>query len=937
MVLLTLYLWRHTEKTRLKRMEILFVKAIYSGVLIDQILLLNRRKDEKEFMQRERLQNRTADSRRIRCQRNDLAQSNHRSASFVPQIFLCATMWHETEQEMTQMLTSIMRLDKDQVTLRANRQTREEDYYNFEVHIMFDDAMTYTDGCTPEINNWVRMFCKLIPVAAKKAIEELDDNFDSFPIIYATPYGGKIVFTLPCFQNKLVVHLKDKEKIRHRKRWSQCMYMYYILGYRCTTENWNLDEIFLLALDGDVDFQPEAVSLLVDRMKKNNDVGAACGRIHPIGSGPVVWFQKFEYAVGHWLQKTAEHVLGCVFCSPGCFSLFRGQALVDENVMSTYTTPPSKDIHYIQWDQGEDRWLCTLLLKQGWKIEYCAASDSYTFAPEDFKEFYNQRRRWSPSTMANVIDVLRDASLVVKKNQYVSWGYIIYQIALMVASLLGPATVIMVVQGAYQYVFNWSLTLSLLVSLVPVVFFVIICFTVSADVQVVIAEILTIIYALVMMAVIVGVIGSMASGIILDPNNLFMLLLLAIYGLTGLLHPQEMMCLVHGILYYLCVPSAFIFLMIYSLTNMDNVSWGTREVKSYSQPEAKPENNPDSNKNSKATHTKSSNTTEDSHKCKIGNICECYCCIKPKDDDSQPAPTTQQNLTTPVESQPTSAALGAGGSNNQLQSISNMSNAELFKTARELEIDSDHLSPSQLRKILEDKHQNEDVKNQADAEVANEIESVQLIKETCVDENGNKFSWLRVGALEFAEEKSIDNNERLFWQKLIKKYLEPLKENKNKKQEIAGNLKDLRNRMSAAYIMINALWLVLNFALQLSITDVAIVFYIGSTKNTVNPIQFAFLVFFFIILLIQFTCMLLHRWSTGVHLLSKTKLYTGNEKEITIPTTARHTHEGIPTTASPTTTHARYYNPTFENDLDIACCTEDIAGPSNQQHQGFSL
>ena len=50
-----------------------------------------------------------------------------------------------------------------------------------------------------------------------------------------------------------------------------------------------------------------------------------------------------------------------------------------------------------------------------------------------------------------------------------------------------------------------------------------------------------------------------------------------------------------------------------------------------------------------------------------------------------------------------------------------------------------------------------------------------------------------------------------------------------------GNLKDLRNRMSAAYIMINALWLVLNFALQLSITDVAIVFYIGSTKNTVSP------------------------------------------------------------------------------------------------------
>lgn len=71
------------------------------------------------------------------------------------------------------------------------------------------------------------------------------------------------------------------------------------------------------------------------------------------GSGPVVWFQKFEYAVGHWLQKTAEHVLGCVLCSPGCFSLFRGVALMDVNVVNMYTTKPTEARHYIQWDQGD--------------------------------------------------------------------------------------------------------------------------------------------------------------------------------------------------------------------------------------------------------------------------------------------------------------------------------------------------------------------------------------------------------------------------------------------------------------------------------------------------------------------------------------------------------------------------------------------------------
>ena len=151
----------------------------------------------------------------------------------------------------------------------------------------------------------------------------------------------------------------------------------------------------------------------------------------------MVWYQKFEYAVGHWLQKTAEHVFGSVLCSPGCFSLFRGSALMDDNVLKRYTTTATRASEYVQYDQGwlgsaptiftslpffsdihfshflcvylflgEDRWLCTLLLQQGWRVEYNAASDAYTNSPQEFKEFYNQRRRWGPSTLANTLDLL---------------------------------------------------------------------------------------------------------------------------------------------------------------------------------------------------------------------------------------------------------------------------------------------------------------------------------------------------------------------------------------------------------------------------------------------------------------------------------------------------------------------------------------------------
>jgi cellulose synthase/poly-beta-1,6-N-acetylglucosamine synthase-like glycosyltransferase len=68
--------------------------------------------------------------------------------------------------------------------------------------------------------------------------------------------------------------------------------------------------------------------------------------------GPVVWYQQFEYAVGHWLQKAAEHVFGCVLCCPGAFSLFRATSLMDDNVMKMYTSPPLEARHFIQYEQG---------------------------------------------------------------------------------------------------------------------------------------------------------------------------------------------------------------------------------------------------------------------------------------------------------------------------------------------------------------------------------------------------------------------------------------------------------------------------------------------------------------------------------------------------------------------------------------------------------
>ena len=64
----------------------------------------------------------------------------------------------------------------------------------------------------------------------------------------------------------------------------------------------------------------------------------------------------------------------------------------------------------------------------------------------------------------------------------------------------------------------------------------------------------------------------------MSPNAMFIMIVVGIFTLAGFLHPEEFMCLVPGILYFLCIPSGFVLLFIYSMVNMNVVSWGTREI-----------------------------------------------------------------------------------------------------------------------------------------------------------------------------------------------------------------------------------------------------------------------------------------------------------------------------------------------------------------------
>jgi chitin synthase len=56
--------------------------------------------------------------------------------------------------------------------------------------------------------------------------------------------------------------------------------------------------------------------------------------------------------INHFFPNKSNEFVAFQMCSPGCFSLFRGSALMDDHVLRTYCTKSTEARHYVQYDQG---------------------------------------------------------------------------------------------------------------------------------------------------------------------------------------------------------------------------------------------------------------------------------------------------------------------------------------------------------------------------------------------------------------------------------------------------------------------------------------------------------------------------------------------------------------------------------------------------------
>ena len=483
------------------------------------------------------------------------------------------------------------------------------------------------------------------------------------------------------------------------------------------------------------------------------------------------------------------------------------------------------------------------------------------------------------------MDLLGDYKRTVDRNNDISKPYVAYQAMLLLGTVLSPGTIFLMVVGAMNTVMNIDSKYSLLANIVPILLFAIICLTAKKNDHIIfVAMILSTIYALLMLAVLVGTAIDIKDKGPWTPNSIFFMGMMASFIIAAILHPQEFACVLPLLLYMLLIPSMYLLLTIYSVTNMHVVSWGTREVKAtltakeMAAQEAAAKAAEEAKKNKKGRF----GFLNLSHYGSKSGIFTCMCCSNAKADEDtanlleirDKINRVYENIDNMKNSYDQKGV--RRGSIYRRKSFTNRDQNSIHLSVTEEEDEDDMESISETTSLLQDQGYQQKPKLSIDDSFG----------------SSNRPKWSRDPIFNTFPYVELSENELHFWNDFIPKYLLPLDENPTEQKRISDDLKELRNRAVFAFGIINVVFILFVYLLQMhkDVFGIPIVSGIKEYNKTYNeeldrfenvpiydhvimdPIGLVLIVFFGAILIVQMIGMFMHRFGTLAQLLAVTSI-----------------------------------------------------------------
>ena len=420
--------------------------------------------------------------------------------------------------------------------------------------------------------------------------------------------------------------------------------------------------------------------------------------------------------------------------------------------------------------------------------------------------------------------------------------------------------------GAFNIAFGLSNTNALILNAALVVSYIAACLFLKTDYQIRLAELLTVLYALIMCAVYVGIFITMIDDGPLSLTSISFFVTHGSFVLAALLHPQELNCIWCLPIYILTIPSMYLLLTIYSIFNMNNVSWGTREA-----PKTEEEKAQENAEKAEAAKKKGKIAGIQDWARRFGsfsNFMSFSCCTAEDNSEKleKQLAKIEEKLDTIIDDKTDKTGVTLRKSvGPQISTQQSRSFARRGKAGA---------SSSSWQGLA---HRGVDYPYWMEKNVENLDRCKVLVNAP-------------LGA-------PLEDEEVKFWKDLIAKYLKPYSqiESKEEKERVSKELIELRNKMAFMFVMLNIIWVTLIYMLQsyaqilgikwpfgykgpfvsFDVTDVeeANVVILTHDYLRLDPLGLFFAVTFIILLVLQVGGMLWHRMLTVSHIVADNEEY----------------------------------------------------------------